>query len=96
MKIAAKIVKTYGPEDKLKAIATVCLAGQFLVTGVRIVEGKKGLAVFVPSIRVGDDEFRDICFPITPDCRNRFNEAVMFAYEQHLLAREDTAEETPA
>ena len=92
MKIAAKIVKTYGPEDKLKAIATVCLAGQFLITGVRVVEGKKGLAVFVPSVRVREDEYRDICFPITPDCRSRFNEAVLYAYEQHLQAQTEAGE----
>lgn len=92
MKISAKIVKSYGENDKLKAIATVCLGGQFLVTGVRVVEGRKGLAVFVPSARV-KDEFRDICFPITPDCKNRFEEAVLYAYDMHQREQEEKARE---
>lgn len=92
MKITAKIVKIYGDNDKLKAIATVCLGGQFLVTGVRVVQGRKGLAVFVPSVRV-KEEYRDICFPITPDCRNRFEEAVLYAFEQRQQEQETGGED---
>lgn len=95
MKISAKIVKSYGENDKLKAIATVCLGGQFLVTGVRVVEGRKGLAVFVPSVRV-KEEYRDICFPITPDCKNRFEEAVLYAYEMHQREQADKARDAEA
>ena len=38
MKVKAKIVARYENEGKLKAVATVCLDGEFLVTGVRVVE----------------------------------------------------------
>jgi len=36
-------VKTFNSAGKLKAIATVCLGGEFLVTGVRVVDCEKGL-----------------------------------------------------
>ena len=48
MKVKAKIVDRYENEGKLKAVATVCLDGEFLVTGVRVVECQNGLAVFMP------------------------------------------------
>lgn len=91
MKITAKIVKTFGESDKLKAIATACLGGQFLVTSIRIVDCKNGLAVFMPSVKTRNDEYRDTCFPITPDCRERLNTVVLNAYDEHLKAAESAA-----
>lgn len=88
MRIAAKIVKTFDNADKLKAIATVCLGDEFLVTGVRVVEREKGLAVFMPSMRDKRGEYRDVCLLITPPCRTRFNNAVMNAYDQHMKVTE--------
>jgi len=87
MRIAAKIVKTFG-SGKLKAIATVCLGDEFLVTGVRMVECDKGLVVFMPSMKDKTGEYRDVCFPITPPCRARFNNAVLNAYDRHLKETE--------
>lgn len=92
MKITAKIVKTFGKSDKLKAIATVCLNGQFLVTGIRIVECKNGLVVFMPSVKTKNDEYRDTCFPITPECREHLNTAVLNAYDEHMKATEHDSE----
>ena len=49
MKVKSKIVARYEDKGKLKAVATVCLDGKFLVTGVRVADCQKGLAVFMPS-----------------------------------------------
>lgn len=91
MKITARIVKTFEESDKLKAIVTACLDGQFLVTGIRIVDCKNGLAVFMPSVKNKNGEYRDTCFPITPECRERFNTAILNAYDEHLKATEREA-----
>lgn len=88
MKIAARIVKTFEKSEKLKAIATVCLDGQFLVTGIRIVECKSGLTIFMPSVKNKNGEYRDTCFFITHVCREHFNTAVLNAYDEHLKATE--------
>lgn len=88
MKITAKITRTFNNAGKLKALATVCLAGQFLVTGVRVVDCEKGLCVFMPSMKNKDNEYRDICFPITPECREQFNSTVLNAYDEQLKVEE--------
>ena len=49
MKVKSKIVSRYEDKGRLKAVATVCLDGKFLVTGVRVADCQKGLAVFMPS-----------------------------------------------
>lgn len=88
MRIAAKIVKTFDNAGKLKAIATVCLGNEFLVTGVRVVDCEKGLTIFMPSMKDKNDEYRDVCFPITAPCRTQFNNAVLNAYDEHLKIME--------
>ena len=48
MKITAKITAQFADKGRLKAIATVCLDGSFLITGVRVADCEKGLSVFMP------------------------------------------------
>lgn len=81
MKVTAKIVANFEDDGKLKAIATVCLDGRFLVTGVRIVDCKKGLVVFMPSRKTEDGSYKDICFPIKPELHKQIKETVLAAYE---------------
>lgn len=83
MKVTAKIVANFEDEGRLKAISTVCLDGKFLVTGVRIVDGEKGLVVFMPSRKTANDEYKDICFPIKPELHKQIKETVLAAYANH-------------
>jgi stage V sporulation protein G len=65
MKVTAKIVAHLSDEGRLKAIATVCLNNEFLITGVRIVECEKGPCVFMPS---------------TPDLHGQIKDTVLEVY----------------
>jgi len=81
MKVTAKIVANLTDKGRLKAISTVCLNGEFLITGVRIVDCEKGLGVFMPSRKNNNEEYRDICFPITPQLHKTIKEVVLEAYQ---------------
>lgn len=80
MKVTAKIVGNYEDNGRLKAIAVVKLDGVFLITGVRIVDCEKGLTVFMPSRKIEDGSYKDICFPITPGLHRKISDAVLAAY----------------
>jgi len=82
MKVTAKIVATLTDKGRLKAIATVCLNDEFLITGVRIVDCEKGTGVFMPSRKDKKEEYRDICFPITPELHQKIRDTVLEAYEK--------------
>lgn len=82
MKVKAKIVSRYENQGRLKAIATVCLDGKFLVTGVRVADCQKGMTVFMPSREVNCGEYRDICFPITPELYRKIRDVVLEAYSR--------------
>lgn len=82
MKVKSKIVTRYTDKGRLKAVATVCLDGKFLVTGVRVVECQKGMTVFMPSREIRTGEYRDICFPITSELCKQVKDSVLEAYER--------------
>ena len=56
---------------------------------VKIIEGANGLFVSMPSYKVGN-EYKDICFPITQECRKQLNDAVIGAYEQALTQSQNS------
>lgn len=81
MKVKSKIVARYEDKGKLKAVATVCLDGNFLITGVRVADCQKGLSVFMPSREIRTGEYRDICFPVTSELYKQIKDSVLEAYK---------------
>ena len=77
------------PSDSIKGTASVNINGAFAVRGIKIIEGSNGLFVSMPSYKVGN-EYKDICFPITQECRKQLHEAVIGAYEQAISQGQDT------
>ncbi|MGL5434548.1 MAG: SpoVG family protein [Lachnospiraceae bacterium] len=94
MRVTAKIVAREIAAGRLKGIATVCLNQSFLITGVRIVDCENGLTVFMPSRRASQEEYRDICFPITKELHRQIRDVVLTAYEEQEIKAE-TAQELP-
>ena len=83
MKVKAKITAAYTDRGRLKAIATVCLGGNFLITGIRVSDCEKGLCVFMPSRKTEKGEYKDICFPITSKLYKQIKDTVLQAYEDY-------------
>ena len=69
-------------ESSLKAFADVSFAGVFIVKGIKVVEGKKGLFVSMPSEKGKDGKWYDTAHPLTKEFRESLNEVVLEAYEQ--------------
>lgn len=82
MKVDVKI-GSIRPEGNIRAYASINLNDCFAVRNVKIVDSSKGLFVAMPSYKVEND-YRDICFPITKEFREQINQAVTNAYHQAL------------
>ena len=83
-------IYTINKEDTtLKAFATLEIDSAFVVKGIKIIEGKCGLFVAMPSHKGDDGQYYDDCFPITKKARDDINEAILAMYE------EETAEKKP-
>ncbi|MGC8866644.1 MAG: septation regulator SpoVG [Elusimicrobiales bacterium] len=72
------------PDSKLKAFATVTFDNIFVVHNVKIVTGRKGLVVSMPSRKVKDGSYKDVAHPITNEFRSKLEKAVLDAYNKAL------------
>ena len=53
----------------------------FAVGNLSVVQGKNGMFVAMPSYKAGN-KYRDVCFPITKEFREKLNGAVLDTYQQ--------------
>jgi len=63
--------------NKVCAIASIVIEDSFVVHDLRVVNGDKGLFVAMPSRKLPNGDFRDICHPINTDARNQIQQAVL-------------------
>lgn len=69
------------PESaKLKAYASITFDGAFVVRGLKIIDGKKGLFVVMPSRKLSDGTFKDIAHPLNNETRNLIETTVLENY----------------
>jgi stage V sporulation protein G len=68
-------------DSKTKAFADISI-GHFVVKGLRIVEGKKGVFLAMPQEKSKDGKWYDTFFPATKEAREVLNELVLTAYQQ--------------
>jgi stage V sporulation protein G len=71
-------------EEKLKAFVTITFDECFVVRGVKIIHGNRGLFVAMPSRRRPDGTFQDIAHPIQSEMRDRLEEEILVAYREAL------------
>lgn len=73
-----------GPNlGSMKALVVIVLNDQFIVRGLRIMEGENGLYIVYPSDPfVKGDEFRSICTPLTRQLREHIENTVLEKYTE--------------
>lgn len=82
-----------GKANNLKAFASITLNEAFVVTGLKILEGKKGLFVTMPQTSGKDNEYFDVAFPLSKELREEITDAVIAEYEDPTEDEEE--EEKP-
>lgn len=79
MNITDVKVKKLNRDDNLKAFASITIDDAFVVHDLKVVDGRNGLFVSMPSKKVGD-KYIDTSHPITAEWRQRINTAVLSEY----------------
>ncbi len=73
-------------DDKLKAFATLTFNECFVVTDLKIIRGKKGLFVAMPSRKRKDGKFKDVAHPLNNETRQKIEKSILEEYEKVLSA----------
>jgi stage V sporulation protein G len=69
-------------EDKLKAFVNITFEDVFVVRGLKIIEGKDGLFVCMPSRKLEDGTYKDIAHPITNEFRQKLESQILDEYRR--------------
>ena len=86
-------VRPLAREGATKAFCTIFLDGELAIHDIRVVEGKNGLFVSMPSRRLDTGGYRDVAHPMTSSMRDAIQERVLEAYRESCarIARSGTA-----
>lgn len=84
MEITDIRVRRVGGDGKLKAYVTVTFDEAFVVHNIKVIHGRNGVFIAMPSRRTKTGEYKDVAHPIHTDFRARLQERVLQAYEQSL------------
>jgi stage V sporulation protein G len=71
-------------EEKLKAYASIVLDACFIINDLKIIEGKRGLFISMPSRRRKRGGYRDVAHPLNNETRRMIEECVLAEYQRVL------------
>lgn len=82
MKITDVRIRKIEGQTRLRAVASITIDDAFAIHELRIIEGKDGLFVAMPSRASNDGTFRDLAHPINSETRNEVEQAVLNKYNE--------------
>jgi len=80
-------------EEKLKAFVSVVFDQCFMVNDIKIIQGRDGLFISMPSRKKKNGEFKDVAHPLNNETRRMIEDKVLGEYERVLAER---GEQLPA
>lgn len=82
MEITDVRIRKVDGQSRLRAVASITIDGAFAIHELRIIEGKNGLFVAMPSRQTTDGTFRDIAHPINIETRQMIEELILAKYSE--------------
>ena len=81
MEITDIRVRRVAADGKLKAYVTVTFDDCFVVHNVKVIEGKNGAFIAMPSRKTKTGEYKDVAHPINSDFRGQLQQRILEAFE---------------
>jgi len=75
-------------DRKIKAYASITLDNLLVIHGIKVLDGKKGVFMAMPSKRSGE-KFKDIVHPLNTDFRKQIQDRVLSEYAKMTQEEED-------
>jgi stage V sporulation protein G len=79
-------------KESLRAMASVKVADVLFLTGIRVIDGKKGLFVSMPSKKETSGDYKDIFFPASREIRDQLQASILEVYHA-VLAKAGAGED---
>jgi stage V sporulation protein G len=92
MEITDIRVRKVAGEGKLKAYVTVTFDECFVVHNVKIIEGKMGIFIAMPSRKTRAGDYKDVAHPIHPEFRAEMQKKILEKYDFGAVEDDATVE----
>ena len=69
-------------EEKLKAFVSIVFDQCFMVNDIKIIQGRDGLFISMPSRKKKNGEFKDVAHPLNNETRRTIEEKVLAEYDR--------------
>ncbi len=79
-------------DDKLKAFVSVVLDECFMVNDIKVIQGRDGRFISMPSRRKRNGRFKDIAHPLNSDTRQMLEEEILDEYDHVIEGRQRRSE----
>jgi len=75
-----KIVKR---DDKLlRGYASITIDDAFVVKNIKIIDGKNGLFIAMPSYRLKNGDYKDVAHPLNTETRKQLEDKILNKYNE--------------
>lgn len=74
-------------EEVLKAFVSITLDDEFVIRGLKVIQGADGRFVAMPARRKRDGTFQDIAHPINRETREYLEQIVLAAFDEEVAAQ---------
>ena len=75
-------IRRIDDEGKLKAYVTVTFDNCFVVHNVKVIEGRTGVFIAMPSRKTKSGDYKDIAHPINADFRAKMADLIITSFER--------------
>jgi stage V sporulation protein G len=74
-------------EEKLKAFVSIVFDQCFMINDIKIIQGRDGLFISMPSRKKKNGEFKDVAHPLNNETRRMIEEQILAEYDRVLGER---------
>ena len=71
-------------EEKLRAFVSIVFDNCFMVNDIKVIQGKDGLFISMPSRKKRNGKFKDVAHPLNNETRKRLEEQILSEYDRVL------------
>jgi stage V sporulation protein G len=87
-------------EEKLRAFVSIVFDNCFMVNDIKVIQGKDGLFISMPSRKKRNGKFKDVAHPLNNETRKMLEDQVLAEYDRALSGQRsgevrDTTQSAP-
>ena len=82
-------VRLVNNNEKLEAVASITIDDELVVHDIKVINGKDGYFLSMPSRKSNDGEFKDIVHPIKTEVRESLKAKILAEYEKALASEQN-------